>query len=130
MSGACTRSTKAGPGKSRFPSGGAITRKRCLRVARFRSQKVFLPVHRMLKYVGSLYAKYESGPREIEVSIRRRDHPEEVFAGSKIPISKSFSSGSSNAEICRELVREVRKRAPGNRGFHPEARSPGRGVCG
>src|SRR5881275_3633404 len=27
-------------------------------------QKVFLPVHRMLKYVGSLYAKYESGPRE------------------------------------------------------------------
>src|SRR5947208_8292948 len=36
-------------------------------------QKVFLPVHRMLKYVGSLYAKYESGRREIEVSTRRRD---------------------------------------------------------
>src|SRR5437762_5557491 len=50
-------------------------------------QKVFLPVHRMLKYVGSLYAKYESGPREIEVSIRRRDHPEEVFAGSKIRLA-------------------------------------------
>ena len=47
-------------------------------------QKVFLPVHRMLKYVGSLCAKYESGPLEIEVSIRRRGHPEEVFARSKI----------------------------------------------
>ena len=50
-------------------------------------QKVFLPVHRMLKYVGRLYAKYQSGPREIEVSIRRRDHPEEVFARSKIPLT-------------------------------------------
>src|SRR5207302_99110 len=30
---------------------------------------------------------YESGPREIEVSIRRRDHPEEVFAGSKIRLA-------------------------------------------
>ena len=50
-------------------------------------QKVFLPVHRMLKYVGRLYAKYQSGPREIEVSIRRRDHPEELFARSKIPLT-------------------------------------------
>ena len=50
-------------------------------------QKVFLPVHRMLKYVGRLYAKYQSGPREIEVSIQRRDHPEELFARSKIPLT-------------------------------------------
>ena len=50
-------------------------------------QRVFLPVHRMLKCVGSLYAKYESGPPEIEVSLRRRDHPEEVFARSKIRLS-------------------------------------------
>ena len=50
-------------------------------------QKVFLPVHRTLKYVGRLYAKYQSGPREIEVSIQRRDHPEELFARSKIPLT-------------------------------------------
>jgi alpha-L-arabinofuranosidase len=50
-------------------------------------QKVFLPVHRMSRYVGSLYAKDESGPPEIEVSLRGRDHPEEVFARSKIRLS-------------------------------------------
>ena len=50
-------------------------------------QKVYLPVHRTLHYTGSLYAKYESGPREIEVSIRRLDHPEEVFARSAIALS-------------------------------------------
>lgn len=50
-------------------------------------QKVYLPVHRTLHYTGSLYAKYESGSREIEVSIRKRDHPEEVFAKSEIALS-------------------------------------------
>src|SRR5216110_1522943 len=50
-------------------------------------QKVYLPAHRTLHYTGSLYAKYESGPREIEVSIRRLDHPEEVFARSAIALS-------------------------------------------
>ena len=50
-------------------------------------QKVYLPVHRTTHYTGSLYVKYESGPREIEVSIRRRDHPEEVFARSGIALS-------------------------------------------
>jgi len=50
-------------------------------------QKAYLPVHRTLLYMGSLYAKYESGPREIEVSLRKRDHPEEVFARSAIVLS-------------------------------------------
>jgi alpha-N-arabinofuranosidase len=50
-------------------------------------QKVYLPVHRTLHYTGSLYAKYVSGPREIEVSIRRLDHAEEVFARSAIALS-------------------------------------------
>src|SRR5437588_4009598 len=50
-------------------------------------QKVFLPVQRTLNYVGSLYAKYQSGAREIEVSIRKRDHPEEVCARKAIALS-------------------------------------------
>ncbi|HVH72918.1 MAG TPA: hypothetical protein VNB49_17665, partial [Candidatus Dormibacteraeota bacterium] len=50
-------------------------------------QKVYLPVHRTLHYVGSLYAKYESGPREAEVSIRKRDDPEKVFRSSSIALS-------------------------------------------
>lgn len=50
-------------------------------------QKVYLPVHRTLRYTGSLYAKYESGPREIEVSLCKRDHPEEVFARNAIALA-------------------------------------------
>jgi len=50
-------------------------------------QKVYPPVHRTLHYTGSLYAKHESGPREIEVSIRRLDHPEEVFASRAMVLS-------------------------------------------
>jgi alpha-N-arabinofuranosidase len=36
-------------------------------------QKVYLPVHRTLHYVGSLYAKHLSGPAGLTVSIRSRD---------------------------------------------------------
>ena len=50
-------------------------------------QKVYLPVYRTLEYTGRLYAKYESGPHEIEVSIRKRDHPEEVLARSAMALS-------------------------------------------
>lgn len=49
-------------------------------------QKVYLPVHRTLNYTGGLCAKYESGPPEIEVSIRKRGHPEEIFARSAIAL--------------------------------------------
>ncbi len=43
-------------------------------------QQVYLPVHRVLRFAGSLYAKPVSGPRELEVSLRRRNHPEATFA--------------------------------------------------
>ena len=43
-------------------------------------QKVYLPVHRILHYKASLYAKYASGPREVEVSICERNHAENTFA--------------------------------------------------
>ena len=50
-------------------------------------QKVYLPVHRVLRFTGSLYAKHLSGPAELTVSIRKRDHPEESFASQKIILS-------------------------------------------
>ena len=43
-------------------------------------QKVFLPVHRELRYNGSIYAKHLSGPAVLRMSVRRRNHPEEVLA--------------------------------------------------
>ncbi len=42
-------------------------------------QKIFLPVQRELKYAGSFYAKHISGPNAIDISLRRRNHPEEIF---------------------------------------------------
>jgi alpha-L-arabinofuranosidase len=47
-------------------------------------QEVYLPVHRTLHYTGSLYAKYASGPRELEVSIRQHNHAENVLARAAI----------------------------------------------
>jgi alpha-L-arabinofuranosidase len=47
-------------------------------------QKVFLPVHRELHYTGSIYVKHLSGPEGIEFSIRGRNHPEVVFARTKL----------------------------------------------
>jgi alpha-N-arabinofuranosidase len=50
-------------------------------------QRVYLPVHRVLRFVGSVYVKHLSGPPELNVSIRRRDHPEEIFASQKLVLS-------------------------------------------
>ncbi len=50
-------------------------------------QQVYLPVHRILRYNGSLYAKYASGPREVEVSVRERNHAENAFAKSIIQLT-------------------------------------------
>jgi alpha-N-arabinofuranosidase len=47
-------------------------------------QKVFLPVHRELQYSGSLYVKHLGGPAGIEISIRRRDHPDQVLGSAKV----------------------------------------------
>jgi alpha-N-arabinofuranosidase len=45
-------------------------------------QQVYLPVHRVLRYHGGVYAKCASGPTEIEVSLRERNHPENTLAKS------------------------------------------------
>jgi alpha-N-arabinofuranosidase len=61
---------------------------------------VYLPVHRVLRYTGSLYAKPVSGPRELEVSLRRRDHPDQVFARQKLQLS---SAGWTRYEFALEI---------------------------
>ncbi len=43
-------------------------------------QEVYLPVHRVLRYTGSVWAKHVSGPAAIEISLRARNHPETVLA--------------------------------------------------
>lgn len=42
-------------------------------------QKVFLPVHRELEYRGSIYARHLSGPTALQISLRARNHPEQVL---------------------------------------------------
>ena len=63
-------------------------------------QQVYLPVHRVLRYTGSLWAKPVSGPKAIEVSLRRRDHPESVLARSSVRIT---GSGWTRYEFALEL---------------------------
>ena len=43
-------------------------------------QEVYLPVHRTLEYGGSIWARHLSGPPVMEISIRRRNRPEETLA--------------------------------------------------
>jgi alpha-L-arabinofuranosidase len=50
-------------------------------------QKVFLPVHRQLRYNGSVYMKHLSGPDGVGISIRRRNHTEEVLSRTKLNAS-------------------------------------------
>lgn len=49
-------------------------------------QRVYLPVHRVLRYSGSLYAKLLSGPPTVHVSLRERNHPERVFSSQEIEL--------------------------------------------
>jgi alpha-L-arabinofuranosidase len=50
-------------------------------------QQVFLPVHRQLHYKGSIYVKHLSGPAGVDISLRRRNHPEEVLSRAKLNAS-------------------------------------------
>ncbi|MEK7404086.1 MAG: alpha-L-arabinofuranosidase C-terminal domain-containing protein [Acidobacteriota bacterium] len=50
-------------------------------------QKVYLPVHRVLRYRGSLYARHLSGPPEVEVSLRQRNRPQDVLARATLRLS-------------------------------------------
>jgi alpha-N-arabinofuranosidase len=50
-------------------------------------QAVYLPVQRVLRYTGYVYVKPVSGPLSVEVSIRRRNHPDEVLARASLSAS-------------------------------------------
>ena len=65
-------------------------------------QQVYLPVHRVLRYTGSLYAKPVSGGRELEVSLRMRDHPEQVLAKQTIQLA---SNGWARHEFALEIAK-------------------------
>ena len=52
-------------------------------------QQVYLPVHRTLRYTGSLYARPVSGGNQIDVSLRKRNSPEQVFARASLKVTSN-----------------------------------------
>ena len=52
-------------------------------------QKVYLPVHRISHYVGSVYLKPVSGPAKVEVSLRERNNPDHVFDRHEIQLEST-----------------------------------------
>jgi len=47
-------------------------------------QRVFLPIPRELRYVGSIYVKHLSGPSALDLSLRKTNAPEQIFAHARI----------------------------------------------
>jgi len=43
-------------------------------------QQIYLPIHRILRYTGSFYARRVSGPPEVTISLRGRNQPHQVLA--------------------------------------------------
>jgi alpha-L-arabinofuranosidase len=50
-------------------------------------QRIYLPVHRTLRYSGSIYLKHLSGPPAVEISIRSRNQPGEVLVSQTLSLS-------------------------------------------
>ena len=73
-------------------------------------QAIYPPVHRVLRYTGSIWAKPVSGGKRIEVSLRRRNRPDEVLA--KAPIELT-SGGWQRYEYALELAKgQLARREP------------------
>lgn len=51
-------------------------------------QEIYLPVHRELKYRGSLFVKHVSGAEVVRISLRKRNRPDRTLAATE------FSAGS------------------------------------
>ncbi len=51
-------------------------------------ERVFLPIHRELRYVGSVYAKHLSGPGTLNISLRMRNQPDQVLAEASVPATE------------------------------------------
>lgn len=67
-------------------------------------QQVYLPVHRELRYTGSLYAKPMNGGTKVEVSLRRGNHPDDVLAKQVLTVAPG---GWSRQEFSLELTRNA-----------------------
>jgi len=50
-------------------------------------QKVYLPVHRVLRYNASVYVKHISGSASLEISIRERNKPDIVLASQSVALN-------------------------------------------
>ena len=65
-------------------------------------QAIYPPVHRVLRYAGSIWAKPVSGGKRIEVSLRRHDRPDDVLAKAQIELT---SGGWKRYEYALELAK-------------------------
>ncbi len=44
-------------------------------------QRIYLPVHRILAYRGSIFVKHQSGPAKMYLSLRERNNPQACIRG-------------------------------------------------
>jgi alpha-N-arabinofuranosidase len=52
-------------------------------------QKVFLPARGVLEFHGSLYAKHLGGPATLDISLRSRNHPEQILAHASVDVDST-----------------------------------------
>ncbi|MGD0909840.1 MAG: alpha-L-arabinofuranosidase C-terminal domain-containing protein [Candidatus Acidiferrales bacterium] len=64
-------------------------------------QAIYPPVHRELRYTGSIWAKPVSGEKRIEISLRRRDHPDEIFAMAPIDLTAGWKRYEYSLELSK-----------------------------
>jgi alpha-N-arabinofuranosidase len=63
-------------------------------------EQVYLPVHRELKYTGSIWLKHVNGDGKVRLSLRRRAHPDEVLASSVVPaLSDTWAKYTFHLEL-------------------------------
>ena len=71
-------------------------------------QKVFLPVRRELRYTGSIYVKHLSEPTGIDISIRRRNHPEQVLTRAQVSgPATDWRKYTFNLELSKDQLRPL-----------------------
>jgi alpha-L-arabinofuranosidase len=63
-------------------------------------QKVYLPVHRVMRYNASVFVKHISGPGSLEISIRERNRPDIVLASQSIALA---GDGWEKYEVTLEI---------------------------
>lgn len=64
-------------------------------------QQVHLPVHRVLRYTGSFYAKPLTGPTEVEVSLRPRNKTQQRLAQARVRVAGPWKRYEFTLEIPR-----------------------------